>query len=554
VKLSIATKIFLGFAIVILAFSGAAALTIFQMQSLRASVTVIWRDVVPITLNLRSLSRRIKAPERFLSMERPTHQQSLKHALLGMDPFGDLRHIEERLETLDQTGSLASQDADVVRGVRGALERFRTSGDLQGSVAGATIEGLEVDPSTPSEEVYRRIVRLTVKRVNEGGLTKRSPEVRATKRVLRRINRVVVEALRDLGRPVEGLHMRAESDERDATLTVVVVATVALLISLIMLFVSQLTLKPLRQLREAVKRVAAGDLRKPVEVRSADEVGQLAEEFNRMADALRARDAALARQREELLRAERLATIGKLAAQITHEVRNPLSSIGLNAELLEEELASSDDEARELLEAIQAEVQRVKSITEEYLRFARMPRPEMGEVELGPLLTTITGFLSHQMDQRGVATRYLGFDADIAPIRADPDQLRQVVINIVNNALDALRPEGGEPTDGPEIGFELSEIDPAASPQGGGVRLDIVDNGPGIDAEVADTLFEPFVTGKSGGTGLGLALSQKIMTEHGGTIAALSPVSDGRGTRFRIELPRHAFTERVTAGIKVSGH
>lgn len=584
-KLSIATKIFIGFAVVIVAFGGAATFTIYRMQVLRGSVTVIWRDLAPLTQRLRSLSSQLKAPERFLTMERPSYQQSLKHSLLGMAPFEELVKIERRLATMADAGGLNAEDATAIDAVRNALATFRTGGDLYAAVAGEALEGLESDAKTPSETVYERLVRLTVKRVNEGGLTRLSPEVRATKRALRRTNRVIIEALRELERPIEGLRERAESDQRSATLAVIVAAMVALAVSLIMLFVSQLTLKPLRQLREGVRRVAEGDLGAPVRVTSGDEIGQLAEEFNRMAAALRTRDRALAAQREDLIRAERLATIGKLAAQITHEVRNPLSSIGLNAELLEESV-ENDEEGRELLEAIQNEVQRVKMITEEYLRFARMPRPEPTTVDVGALIKTISGFVGHQLAQHGITAKLEARDAQEggpAPLQADPDQLRQVMINIINNSIDALTADGASHDEAqqgvePWIQIEVCEWpsdshalmrlgdssdsedpiddieDRAEKKLGGGVRITVCDNGPGIDPEVAEHLFEPFVTGKSGGTGLGLALTQKIIGDHGGVIRAESPVENGRGTRFLIDLPRQsAFTERLTGGIKVGG-
>src|SRR5204863_2163841 len=129
-------------------------------------------------------------------------------------------------------------------------------------------------------------------------------------------------------------------------------------------------LAPLRRLAASAKQIARGDYRQRVDVASGDEIGALAGEFNAMAAALEEREL-------RLIRSERLAAVGKIAAQITHEVRNPLSSIGLNAELLEEELGAlpGGAESRQIASAIVKEVDRLAAITEQYLRFARLPRP-----------------------------------------------------------------------------------------------------------------------------------------------------------------------------------
>jgi two-component system NtrC family sensor kinase len=172
-------------------------------------------------------------------------------------------------------------------------------------------------------------------------------------------------------------------------------------LSLLILFMIQRSLRPLRDLREpAPARSPPATTASASAVGSHDEIGQLALEFNTMAEALSARDAELERQREELLRADRLATIGKMAAQITHEVRNPLSSIALNAELLEEELDSADagGEARAILGQIDQEVQRLKAITEEYLTYARLPRPVLQPLDVGAQLAELLRFVSRELD------------------------------------------------------------------------------------------------------------------------------------------------------------
>src|SRR5204863_10209567 len=173
---------------------------------------------------------------------------------------------------------------------------------------------------------------------------------------------------------VQHAEQQLERDERRVVWATAGLALLAALVGLGVMFVVQRALAPLRRLAASAKQIARGDYRQRVDVASGDEIGALAGEFNAMAAALEERE-------QRLIRSERLAAVGKIAAQITHEVRNPLSSIGLNAELLEEELGllggAQAEEAQKLARAIVKEVDRLTEITEEYLRFARLPRPKL---------------------------------------------------------------------------------------------------------------------------------------------------------------------------------
>ncbi|MDP6944067.1 MAG: ATP-binding protein, partial [Myxococcota bacterium] len=272
---------------------------------------------------------------------------------------------------------------------------------------------------------------------------------------------------------------------------------------------------------------------------SRDEIGQLASEFNTMAEALSARDRELARQREELLRAARLATIGKMAAQITHEVRNPLSSIGLNAEMLEEEIGDSV-EAQQLLTSVQREVHRLKAITEEYLRFARFPKPVLAPVDVSVIVDSFLSFLAHELRNNEITLRRPDTHQPLPVVMADEDQLRQAFLNVARNAIEALR-EVAVPR---HFGVALAGSD------AGGVSVIFTDDGPGLAEEIAPRVLDPFVTGKPGGTGLGLALVQQIVVDHGGTIefatnADVCSTSARPGTRLLITLPPSGLPQSV---------
>jgi signal transduction histidine kinase len=316
-------------------------------------------------------------------------------------------------------------------------------------------------------------------------------------------------------RQVTAVAERVERDESDASLAAIGLTLAAALFGLVVTLAIHATLRPLRRLSEGARQLARGDWGQRVEVRGRDEVADLSRDFNAMAAALEERE-------QRLIRSERLAAIGRMAAHIAHEVRNPLSSIGLNAELLEDELSESREGAR-LCRAIQGEVDRLNALTEEYLRFARLPQPKPEQHEVGPILTSLVEFIAGEAQARGVS-----ITTDVEPalpaLGVDEAQLRQAVLNLCRNAVEAMT-SGGTLT--------VRAIAGAS-----GVEVAISDTGPGIALEDRARIFEPFFSTKEHGTGLGLALTQHIVTAHGGSIDVDSTL--GKGTTFRIRLPLRA--------------
>jgi signal transduction histidine kinase len=338
---------------------------------------------------------------------------------------------------------------------------------------------------------------------------------------LKRSERLLDKVLAGLGREVNR-HIAevAEDAERygvRATLALTLLTLAALLTGASIVFSTNRLLAPLGKLQAAVTRVADGDLESRLEVRRQDEIGALAAAFNRMTDALADRDL-------RLLRSERLATAGKTAAQVTHEIRNPLSSLGLNAELLEEELAAlpPDGEARTLLRAIQSEIDRLTGITESYLLFARLPAPRAEFGDLNAAVAAAAGFLRGELEEQGVAFR-LEPDARLGPVVFDGGQIRQALLNLLRNAREAM-PQGGEVAISTEGRPDVA-------------RIAVADTGPGVPREIRDRIFDAFYTTKSAGTGLGLSLVRQICLAHGGDIE-YEEAPDGAGGRFVITLPR----------------
>ena len=233
------------------------------------------------------------------------------------------------------------------------------------------------------------------------------------------------------------------------------------------------------------------------------------------------------RLEEEKLHSERLAVIGTMSARLAHEIRNPLSSVTLNLALIRDEIAeltkhspATGGEARELLHSLDSEVKRIQRVTEDYLKFARLPRPRCQPVALNELLDQQLGFMGSLFATSRVqlVTEFAG---DLPVMQADEDQLWQAVLNIIRNALEAM-PAGGTLT-----------VRTAA--RDGWVILTITDTGKGMTDDERQHLFKPFFSTKAGGTGLGLPLTQQVIVEHAGTIRCDSV--PGRGTTFVIELP-----------------
>jgi len=222
------------------------------------------------------------------------------------------------------------------------------------------------------------------------------------------------------------------------------------------------------------------------------------------------------------IKTERLAAIGRMAAHVTHEVRNPLSSIGLNIELLEEGLPA-DEETRALLFAIQNELDRLKGLTDEYLRLARLPSPMLEPDSLGDLMRSLISFLGREMDAAKVVLE-ASIAEELPPVALDEGQIRQALLNLLRNAREAM-PEGGT-------------VHISATANKGGVSVLVQDEGSGVPQAERERIFDLFHTTKESGTGLGLALTREVVVAHGGTIECID--REGQGASFALWFPAAA--------------
>ncbi|QYO63767.1 sensor histidine kinase [Leptolyngbya sp. 7M] len=243
--------------------------------------------------------------------------------------------------------------------------------------------------------------------------------------------------------------------------------------------------------------------------------------------------------------AERLAEVGAMTSGLAHEIKNPLSTIGLNAQLLEEgvgDLPIDDAERSRLLRraaALRREVERLRGILTDFLQYAGEPRLDPRPEDLNRLVEELADFFLPQAAKAGVRLRV---DLAQGPLRSpiDPAHLKQAVLNLMLNAVQAM--SGGDGSASRELILKTAAEPPApgraraaVDAPGGWVVLHVIDTGPGIAPDVAARIFEPYFTTKSGGSGLGLPMTRRLIEAHGGRIDLHTEI--GRGSDFVVRLP-----------------
>jgi two-component system NtrC family sensor kinase len=314
------------------------------------------------------------------------------------------------------------------------------------------------------------------------------------------------------------------------------------LVSFVAMTVANKISKPIRAMADAARKIANGDYSQKVEVASDDETGFLANNFNTMVSELvrahqelresaetlerkvEQRTTELRAMQAHLIQSEKLAGVGKLAAGVAHEINNPLTCVLTNSSLILADLPA-DDPRREDLQAVVDETLRCRKIVKGLLDFARQTKPQKQQLDINKVAEDVVTLVRNQASFQNIAIR-TDLDSGIPPVHADADQMRQVVLNIILNAADAM-PQGGE--------IRVRSLFESKTNQ---VMLRISDTGPGIPVEIQDKLFEPFFTTKKTGTGLGLAIAYGIMERHKGSLKIESSV--GHGTTIIVTLSTDA--------------
>ena len=314
------------------------------------------------------------------------------------------------------------------------------------------------------------------------------------------------------------------------------------LVSIVAMTIAHQISRPIRAMADAAKKISEGDYSQKVEVSTDDEIGFLANNFNTMVAELgrahqelkesaetlerkvEQRTTELRAMQAHLIQSEKLAGVGKLAAGVAHEINNPLTCVLTNSSLMLSDLPP-DDPRREDLQTVVDETLRCRKIVKGLLDFARQTKPQKQNLNLNKVVEDVLSLVRNQASFHNIAI-HTEMDPVLPTVLADADQMRQVVLNIILNAADAM-PQGGA--------LRIRSYFDSRSKQ---VMLRISDTGPGIPVEIQDKLFEPFFTTKKTGTGLGLAIAYGIMERHKGALKVES--SPGHGTTIVVILSTDA--------------
>ncbi|MCX5727030.1 MAG: ATP-binding protein [Candidatus Saganbacteria bacterium] len=302
--------------------------------------------------------------------------------------------------------------------------------------------------------------------------------------------------------------------------------------------------KPIKSVMRGTEAVGKGDLNYRISIDSIDEIGELAGAFNKMTSDLK-------EMQDHLVQAEKLASIGTMAAGMAHEIKNPLVSLRTFTQLLQQKW--TDEEYRnKFMQIVPNEIERINQIAEKLLKFGRPVKPELVKVNTNSILEEIVSLWESECRMKNI--RVTTKLAELPLITGDPGQLTQAFINIIKNAVEAMG-EGGEliiktdvgevirlgeiskegtlkkEAEYKEVSFgEEKEVKPTSV-----IFIEITDTGPGIPEDNLRSVFDPFFTSKPSGTGMGLPITLRIIEDHGGSIKVRSQV--GKGTTFIITLP-----------------
>ena len=305
----------------------------------------------------------------------------------------------------------------------------------------------------------------------------------------------------------------------------------------IMLLVSILIDRPVKKMVRVIRKIEDGDLTAKMEEGVNDEFGQVARSFNRMLESQESAQQEIEMcHAEQMQRAAKLASLGEIISGIAHEIKNPLTGISCAVQVFQSEM-KEDDSRRAVTTEILDHIKRLDRTVKDLLNYAKPKPPSFMPLNVNDMLNKAVFFVYPEAKKKNVIIDSI-VEGDVPDVMMDPDQIQQVFLNMIINAVQAM-PDGGElkisvseaDLYNEEIDGRLKELFPGEK----AVSIRFEDTGKGIDQAYMDSIFDPFFTKKSKGTGLGLAISQRIVQEHGGEIAVKSEVN--KGSVFTIYLP-----------------
>jgi signal transduction histidine kinase len=315
-------------------------------------------------------------------------------------------------------------------------------------------------------------------------------------------------------------HVRAEIQAQDRTVNMLAVAAVPVVLVLGLTLVYLLTRQVLDPIRELALLTHPSDRSERV----TDEVKALSRRVHSLLEDVDQTQSELQISREHLLQSGKLAMVGKLAAGVAHSVRNPLTSVKMRMFSLGRSLKLSADQ-KEDFDVISDEIRHIDTILQNFLEFSRPPKLKMQRISPSDVVDAAIQLLRHRIESYGVAVE-LYRKRRLPEIEGDPEQLKEVVANLIINACEAMT-EGGMITVQEEAGL--------TEPMGRVAVIKISDNGPGIPESIQDQVFQPFYSTKEEGTGLGLSIAVRIIEDHQGWLNLRS--RRGKGATFTITIP-----------------
>lgn len=319
----------------------------------------------------------------------------------------------------------------------------------------------------------------------------------------------------------EGIAAR-RSDYQEGTDSLVAMVWIALpLVAILGLVLAHLVF---RRVLNPIRHLARTGPGAEKELCDGNEVKTLARRFGNLLLAVDRAKSDLEVSRDHLMQSEKLALVGKLAAGVAHTIRNPLTSVKMRLFSLEKSLRL-DAAQKEDLEVISEEIRHIDTIVRNFLEFSRPPKLVSRPTSLSDVVDTTLNLLKHRLESYGVTVEVNRIKR-LTPISADPDQLKEALVNLVLNACEAMV-EGGR--------IIVREEEGVMEPAGRVVVVRISDTGPGVPEMIRDRVFVPFFTTKGEGSGLGLPIAKRIVEEHGGWINLHSP--EGRGATFALIFP-----------------
>ena len=315
---------------------------------------------------------------------------------------------------------------------------------------------------------------------------------------------------------------KAKEDAHAQAVTLRLISASAVMIELLLTFVLFLFL--IQHILEPLKRLAKEVNRSGVDITAGNEMKSISHGVHGLIEDVDQIHSELQKNRETLLHSEKMAMVGSLAAGMAHSIRNPFTSVKMRLFSLSRTLKLNETQ-KDDLDVISQEIKHIDTIVQNFLEFSRPPKLKMQQISPSIIVDLVIQLMEHRLNSYEVQVEVVRKNP-LPPIWADQEQLKEVLVNLVINACEAMK-GGGH--------VVITEKEISESPTGKAVVIRIADNGPGIPKTLSDKVLQPFFTTKEDGTGLGLSIASRIIEEHGGKLILVS--TEGQGASVTITLP-----------------